>query len=140
MVIGDKHVISTAAALEQSGWFEEVEIADSDEAEQRAQIEAIAAQTQRALHLTAGPLLRVVQMRLSATEEERLLLVVHHLAVDAISWRVLLEDLARGYEQARQGEPVTFAAKTMSFKQWAETVAAHVAAGGADEEAPAGRR
>ena len=54
--------------------------------------------------------------------------------MDAISWRVLLEDLARGYEQARKSEPITFAAKTMSFKQWAETIAAHVAAGGVDEE------
>ena len=61
-----QHVITTTAALEQGGWFEEIEIKSSDQAEQSAQIEAIAAQTQRELHLTAGPLLRVVQMRLTS--------------------------------------------------------------------------
>jgi non-ribosomal peptide synthase protein (TIGR01720 family) len=67
-------------------------------------------------------------MRLSGEgeeEEERLLLCVHHLAVDGVSWRVLLEDLQRGYEQGRRGLAVEFGEKTTSFKAWAERLTAY---------------
>jgi hypothetical protein len=47
-------------------------------------------------------------------------LVIHHLAVDGVSWRVLLADLERGYGQARRGEVVELGEKTTSIKGWAE--------------------
>src|SRR6185369_5011032 len=51
-----------------------------------------------------------------------LLLVIHHLAVDGVSWRILVEDLQRGYEQLARGERVEFGAKTSSYQQWAESL------------------
>ncbi|MFP2903250.1 condensation domain-containing protein, partial [Corallococcus sp. 4LFB] len=48
-----------------------------------------------------------------------LLLAVHHLAVDGVSWRVLLEDLGTAYAQRRQGQNVVLPAKTTSFQTWA---------------------
>jgi non-ribosomal peptide synthase protein (TIGR01720 family) len=50
----------------------------------------------------------------------RVLLVVHHLAVDGVSWRILLDDLWTAYEQRRRGEAIALPAKTTSFKRWAE--------------------
>ena len=50
----------------------------------------------------------------------RLLLVVHHLAVDGVSWRPLLEDLEASYLRLKAGENVRLPAKTTSFKTWAE--------------------
>ncbi|HEY6804759.1 MAG TPA: amino acid adenylation domain-containing protein, partial [Pyrinomonadaceae bacterium] len=76
-------------------------------------------QIQRSLSLTDGPLMRAVVMRPGAGEELVLLLVIHHLAVDGVSWRVLLEDLQTAYEQARRGSPPHLPAKTTSFQQWA---------------------
>ena len=47
-------------------------------------------------------------------------MVVHHLAIDGVSWRVLLEDLWRAYRQLRAGGEVVLGAKTTSFKSWAD--------------------
>src|SRR4051812_43506209 len=57
------------------------------------EIEQIAAEEQGRLDLKTGPLLRVALMDLGPARSSRLLLVVHHLAVDGVSWRILLEDL-----------------------------------------------
>jgi len=43
----------------------------------------------------------------------RLLLAVHHLAVDGISWRPLLEDLESAYRQIKAGKKVALPAKTI---------------------------
>ncbi|WP_426751345.1 condensation domain-containing protein, partial [Pseudomonas aeruginosa] len=43
-----------------------------------------------------GPLLRALLVDM-ADGSQRLLLVIHHLAVDGVSWRILLEDLQRLY-------------------------------------------
>ena len=43
---------------------------------------------------------------------------IHHLAVDGVSWRILLEDLQVAYEQLARGEKVQLAPKTTSFKAW----------------------
>ncbi|EGH35592.1 pyoverdine sidechain peptide synthetase II, D-Asp-L-Thr component, partial [Pseudomonas syringae pv. japonica str. M301072] len=39
-------------------------------------------------------------------------MVIHHLLVDGVSWRVLLEDLQHAYLALAQGQPVLLAAKT----------------------------
>jgi non-ribosomal peptide synthase protein (TIGR01720 family) len=49
-----------------------------------------------------------------------LLIVIHHLAVDGVSWRVLLEDLQTSYEQISQDKSIQLPTKTTSFKQWSE--------------------
>ncbi|HEY4425459.1 MAG TPA: amino acid adenylation domain-containing protein, partial [Pyrinomonadaceae bacterium] len=50
---------------------------------------------------------------------QRLLGVVHHLAVDGVSWRILLEDWERVYRQLQAGEPASLPSKTTSFQRWA---------------------
>ncbi|HVT17772.1 MAG TPA: non-ribosomal peptide synthase/polyketide synthase [Thermoanaerobaculia bacterium] len=75
---------------------------------------------QASLDLAAGPLLRVASFALGAGSPGRLLLVAHHLVVDAFSWRVLLEDLESAYEQARHGGIARLPVKTTSFQTWAE--------------------
>ncbi|MGW1811457.1 condensation domain-containing protein, partial [Streptomyces sp. NPDC002078] len=51
------------------------------------------------------------------------LLVVHHLGVDGVSWRVLLEDLGLGYGQLMSGDVLRFPVKTTSFQTWAQHLA-----------------
>ena len=83
-------------------------------------IESTADRAQRSLKLSEGPLARVVYFACGSERAGRLLLVIHHLAVDGVSWRILLEDMQRGYEQLRAGESVRWPPKSSSFKQWAE--------------------
>ncbi|MCH9647813.1 MAG: amino acid adenylation domain-containing protein, partial [Deltaproteobacteria bacterium] len=53
-------------------------------------------------------------------EPQRLLLIVHHLAVDAVSWRLLAEDLERCYQALAAGGGVNLPAKTTSFQEWSK--------------------
>ena len=90
------------------------------EAQQTAAIEAAAAKTQTTLDIAEGPLLRVKLFELGPGRASRLLIVVHHLAIDGVSWRILLEDLQTAYEQLNRGDEVALPSKTTSFKRWAE--------------------
>ncbi|PTT79579.1 non-ribosomal peptide synthetase, partial [Pseudomonas sp. HMWF010] len=53
-------------------------------------------------------------------QADRLLLSIHHLVVDGVSWRVLLEDLQRACLQLASGLLVQLPAKTSAFKTWGE--------------------
>ncbi|HEU0078852.1 MAG TPA: condensation domain-containing protein, partial [Longimicrobiaceae bacterium] len=77
---------------------------------------------QRSLDLARGPLLRVVLFDLGAGGQ-LLLLVIHHLVVDGVSWRILLEDLETAHAQLSRGEAVRLPAKTTSWQSWAERLA-----------------
>ncbi|AZC38807.1 non-ribosomal peptide synthetase [Pseudomonas chlororaphis] len=83
---------------------------------------AIAAQ--RSLNLQDGPLLRAVLFSL-ADGSQRLLLVIHHLVVDGVSWRILLEDLQLAHAQLSAGQPLALSAKTSSTQAWAEHMQAY---------------
>ncbi len=54
---------------------------------------------------------------------DRLLILAHHLSVDGVSWRILLEDLATSCERLRKGVPNQLPPKTTSLKEWSHTLA-----------------
>ncbi len=93
--------------------------------EQRATIEARAAELQASLDLTRGPMLRVALFDFGRERGSRLLLVVHHLVVDGVSWRILLDDLERAYTQRARGEQIALGPKTTSYQEWARLLARH---------------
>jgi len=88
-------------------------------------IERLAARYQASLNLAAGPLFRIVLFITGGGERDRLLIVVHHLAVDGVSWRILLQDLQSAYARAKGGQGIKLPAKTTSFKRWAERLNAY---------------
>ena len=49
-----------------------------------------------------------------------MLIIIHHLAVDGISWRIILEDFVTIYQQLENQKPLQLPPKTSSFKTWAE--------------------
>ncbi|WP_099539731.1 non-ribosomal peptide synthetase, partial [Mycobacterium celatum] len=61
----------------------------------------------------------VMLRALWVSSTSRLALVVHHLAVDAVSWRIVLEDLNIAWAQHRGGQPVALPAWGTSFARWA---------------------
>ena len=72
-----------------------------------------------------GMLIKVVLFELGGTLPNRLLFIVHHLAIDGLSWRILLDDFALIYKQLTNNKPVTLPRKTTSFKTWAENLASY---------------
>ncbi|MEV7688954.1 non-ribosomal peptide synthase/polyketide synthase [Streptomyces bungoensis] len=105
-------------------------------AEADAAMEKAADDLHTGFDLARGPLLRAALFTGDADRPAFLLLVAHHLVVDAVSWRILRDDLEAAYRQAVQGEPVTLGERTTSFLDWARGLAAHVAAGSLDDELP----
>jgi non-ribosomal peptide synthase protein (TIGR01720 family) len=89
------------------------------ERDKRAEaLEEEATKVQQSLSLAEGRVMAVAHVDMGE-QGERLLVVIHHLVVDGVSWRVLLEDLMRGYRQALRGEQIELGRKTTSFKEWA---------------------
>ncbi len=66
--------------------------------------------------LQKGPLLKA--MVFGGESGGGLLLVAHHLIVDGVSWRILVEDLETLYEQATRQAPLTLPPKTHSYQDW----------------------
>ncbi|HCF27707.1 MAG TPA: non-ribosomal peptide synthetase, partial [Cyanobacteria bacterium UBA11049] len=97
-----------------------LDLSGRSEAEQEEAIASTAAELQASLNLSAGPLMRVAYFDLGKDKLARLLIIIHHLVVDGVSWRILLEDLQTAYQQLSQGEEIQLPAKTTGFKQWAE--------------------
>ncbi|MFJ4153182.1 amino acid adenylation domain-containing protein, partial [Pseudomonas sp. NPDC089752] len=87
-------------------------------------LEVLAEQVQRSLDLAHGPLLKALLVDLD-DGSQRLLLVIHHLVVDGVSWRVLFEDVQNAYQQLERGEPLALPAKTSAFKAWGEHLQAY---------------
>jgi len=85
-----------------------------------ADMENTAQQLQAGLDLSEGPLLEAALFRLR--DGDRLLIIVHHLVIDGISWRILAEDMTRLYRQYREGQLLHLPPKTHSFKDWARYV------------------
>ncbi len=98
-------------------------------------LETLATEVQQSLNITEGPLLQAAYFDRGPEEPGRLLLVVHHLAVDGVSWRVLVEDLQTVYRRLAEKQPVVdLPAKTTSWKAWSERLRTHADSDAFDEE------
>ncbi|MBJ7896239.1 non-ribosomal peptide synthetase, partial [Bacillus atrophaeus] len=102
--------------------LEIVDLYGSDEDMLKSQIKVLADRLQSSLDINNGPIVKAEQYR---TEKgDHLLIAIHHLAVDGVSWRILLQDFASGYLQAEKQEDIVFPPKTNSFKDWGEELLA----------------
>ena len=82
---------------------------------------------QSAFNLSMGPLLRVGVFWLGEGKGTRLLITGHHLVLDGVSWRILLEDLQAAIEHISTGRPLFLPQKSTSFQAWAQALKAHAA-------------
>ncbi|RBL90135.1 non-ribosomal peptide synthase/polyketide synthase [Chitinophaga flava] len=100
------------------------EVAAADLAEH---IAAYSREVHRSLDITKGILMRAVLLQTADTVvANRLLIVVHHLAVDGVSWRILAEDLEVLLKQAVGEETITLSLdKGNSYRQWVEALTAY---------------
>ncbi len=106
---------------EISWTFEDLRALDQRDAV--ARMERLADGIHAGLDLGAGRLIAGGLFRLP--DGDRVLFVVHHLVVDGVSWRILLEDLDVAYRAVRDGRAPRLPPKTHSFKAWAEAVRLH---------------
>jgi amino acid adenylation domain-containing protein/non-ribosomal peptide synthase protein (TIGR01720 family) len=116
--------------------FEHVDLSHIDPAQQHAALAERANRLQESLDITKGSLVRVVLFDLGGGEAQRLLVVIHHLVVDGVSWRILVEDLQSSYMALKRGVAVQLPAKTTSLKSWSEHLAVYSRSSSTLEELP----
>ncbi|MCA2265613.1 non-ribosomal peptide synthase/polyketide synthase, partial [Mycobacterium marseillense] len=87
-----------------------------------------------------NPAAGVMLSALWVAPARQLVLIVHHLAVDGVSWRVLLEDLNIAWGQHHHGQPVALPVGGTSFARWAALLAEHAQAPAVLEQADAWRQ
>jgi amino acid adenylation domain-containing protein/non-ribosomal peptide synthase protein (TIGR01720 family) len=104
-----------------------------DRAGQAEAVQREAAALQRSLDLEVGPLVRLGLFDRGPERPAQLLVVAHHLVVDAIAWRILLEDLRSACEQAPDGE-IRLPAATTPFQVWARALVKHAGSEEARQE------
>jgi len=123
---GSHWCLDIAAAIDAPP-IEEHHFGELDPQARAAVIQRETARLQTSLDLSAGPMMRMALFRFGADQPVRLFWVIHHLAVDAVSWGVLIADLATTYRQASAGEPLKLPPKTTSFQRWAEMLVEYAA-------------
>ncbi|MCB0941189.1 MAG: amino acid adenylation domain-containing protein, partial [Mycobacterium sp.] len=69
----------------------------------------------------AGRLVRAVW----AADTGQLALIIHHLAVDGVSWRILVEDLNIAWAQHHNGQPIALPTGGTSFARWSKVLEEH---------------
>ncbi|WP_122438388.1 non-ribosomal peptide synthetase [Pseudomonas viridiflava] len=115
------------AVVTQDALLIHVQVAQMDECA------ALFEQAQRSFDLQNGPLLRAVLVD-GPQDQQRLLMVIHHLVVDGVSWRVLLDDVQTSYRQLSETLPVRLPAKTSAFRDWASRLQAYAGSESLREE------
>ena len=102
-----------------------VDLSTLSEEQQGREMAQTAAQLQASLNLAQGPLLRVALFDCGPNRPACLLVVIHHLVVDSVSWQIVLSDLQMAYQQLSAGQMIQLPPKTTSFKHWAERLTAY---------------
>lgn len=95
-------------------------------------LQEICSEVQRSFDLEKGPLLRAAVVH--GKKKDWLLLCIHHLVVDGVSWRILLEDIMDGYRKGKAGEEIHLPAKTTSFQEWSRKQESYARSARLEEE------
>ncbi|HBK22674.1 MAG TPA: non-ribosomal peptide synthetase [Planktothrix sp. UBA10369] len=80
---------------------------------------------QNSLNLSSGEIVKFALFKLGNQQQGQLLIVIHHLAIDGISWRIILEDLTTAYAQISQGQAIKLPPKTTSFQDWSKQLVSY---------------
>lgn len=102
----------------QEAPLKHVDLAELSEQASRDAILAEANDMQASFDLSDGPLFKAALFSM-AHNSQVLLLVAHHLIMDAMSWRILLEDLETLTTQALAGKALDLGRKTTAFRDYA---------------------
>jgi len=98
--------------------LEVIELRDKDNKQVKEILEVKVNEIQASIDLEKGPLMKLGLFHLN--DGDRLVIIIHHLVVDGVSWRILFEDIETLMEQHKKKEPLKLPLKSDSYKLWAE--------------------
>ncbi|WP_430906602.1 amino acid adenylation domain-containing protein [Maribacter sp. 2-571] len=99
---------------------EVLEASLQSEADEQKDLEQLVTEAQASFNLQSGPLLKAIAVR--STTQDYLLLIAHHLIIDGVSWRILLEDLHTLWQmpEATDLKDGVLPNKSFSYRDWVE--------------------
>jgi len=107
-----------SSALFELSYYDYRDISQKDKLFQK--INVTSEQIQSSIDISRGPLLKAGLFK--AKDQDYLLLCIHHLVVDGVSWRIILEDLSKGYSNLKTFNEVIMPNKTVSYQKWSESL------------------
>jgi amino acid adenylation domain-containing protein/non-ribosomal peptide synthase protein (TIGR01720 family) len=117
---GGAWTAAIAAAEPTSAAVPVVDLSTGTPDARRQAIHERAAALHAGVRIATGPIVRALLFDGGPDRPGRLLIAIHHLAVDGVSWRILLDDLQAAYAQASTAGRIVLPAKTTSYREWAE--------------------
>ncbi|MNO13082.1 Surfactin synthase subunit 1 [compost metagenome] len=116
--LGESGVVQFNKGIEGYKFYQMNAIDLSKSNDCTSEIQQQSAKLQAELNIEHGPL---IQLAIFHTQPgDYLLIIIHHLVVDGVSWRFILEDFATSYKQLLEQAAIKLPNKTHSFKDWSE--------------------
>ncbi|MGW3819375.1 non-ribosomal peptide synthase/polyketide synthase [Streptomyces sp. NPDC005046] len=123
-------------SVDPASWLLRVDVAGADEPALRTAVGEHARAAQDGLDPDAGRMVRGVWFDAGPGTPGRLLLLVHHLVVDGVSWRILLPDLAAAWQDVSAGRTPVLAPVDLSFRRWSHLLAERAVDPAREDELP----
>ncbi|MDP9975372.1 non-ribosomal peptide synthase protein (TIGR01720 family), partial [Variovorax paradoxus] len=112
--------IAPAKTISAQECLRRIDVAGLDEITRRARITEASQAAADRLAPEAGRMLHAVWFDAGSEQAGRLLLTIHHFAVDGVSWRILVPDLEAAWQAAHQGSRPKLGHRGSSFRRWAQ--------------------
>ncbi|MGE6377778.1 amino acid adenylation domain-containing protein [Peribacillus muralis] len=114
---GDSY-IGNISDVDTACGFHDYHVSSFKDEKSLKEINELEENAQQSLNIHNGPLMKFLLFR--DQREVRVFWVIHHLVVDGVSWRILLEHFERCYQQIKNEQEPSLPLKTTSYKQWSE--------------------
>ncbi|WP_427923869.1 non-ribosomal peptide synthase/polyketide synthase [Streptomyces sp. cg40] len=128
--------VPAAQDTDVSTWLTRADVRGTDEAGLRAAISQHAETARAGLDPDSGAMVRAVWFDAGPGQPGRLLILVHHLVIDGVSWRVLLPDLASAWAAVRGGRTAELAPVELSFARWSRLLGTRATDPATEDELP----
>jgi len=112
-----------------------VDLSNVEERDRAAILRSECGRLHARLNYSEGPVALAALFESGPGQPQTLWLGFHHLVIDGVSWRILLDDLGRLYSQLERGEATRLPGKSWSLRQWEQALRTY-AEGEALEELP----
>ena len=123
--LSSRELFYNSGHLDKQIHIEEYDLSGLSHTQQVEQIEKISAKLKAGFHIETDLLIKACVFRLSSNDRQ-LLITAHHLVIDGISWRILLEDLNNIFGKLHYNQEVLLPLKTCSYQEWSETLTNHI--------------
>jgi amino acid adenylation domain-containing protein/non-ribosomal peptide synthase protein (TIGR01720 family) len=121
---GRQYEVTAPGTVDATPLVSRVDIAGLDERALHAVLGEQARAARGRLDPAAGVTAQLVYLDAGPERSGRLLLTLHHLVVDGVSWRILLPDLVTAWAAVTAGRPVALEPVPTSFRRWAQRLVA----------------